>query len=323
MSKLLPSSRSFLRRVLRCIPCRSFSASALSSTTSSSSPPPSSHDNNSSDDDKKQTHFGFRDVPISEKQRLVSSVFSSVAPSYDLMNDLMSVRVHRLWKDAFVNDMAPTGQMRILDCAGGTGDIAFRIADYVNRNDRHGWSTSSSSQTGITVCDINEGMLSVGQTRASKFGHSKDVSFIHGDAEKLPFEDNSFDVYAISFGMRNVPRPEVALKEALRVLKPGGRFMMLEFAKVNSNALPVSQLYDAWSFRVIPAIGKYIARDEEAYQYLVESIRRFPAQSQFLTLVEEAGFAAATATDYSFGIAACYSAFNPGHFGNSSNTKER
>lgn len=252
-----------------------------------------------------KTHFGNREVPLSDKQRLVSSVFSSVAGNYDLMNDLMSLRVHRLWKEAFVRQMAPTGSLRVLDCAGGTGDIAFRIADYVDRNG--GWSSVPSA--GVTVCDINADMLAVGQERAQRNGHSSRVSFLSGDAQQLPFDDASFDIYAISFGMRNVPRPEIALREALRVLKPGGRFMMLEFAKVQGET-PVATLYDAWSFAVIPAIGRLVARDEAAYRYLVESIRQFPGQQEFLSMIIQAGFASAQVTDYTFGIAACYSAFN-------------
>lgn len=246
----------------------------------------------SSSAESKSTHFGFRQVPLSDKQRLVTSVFSSVAPNYDIMNDLMSMGIHRLWKDAFVSDMAPAPGMQILDCAGGTGDIAFRIAKACNN-------------CNVTVCDINEEMLTVGRSRSS----NPQVTFLNGDAQELPLEDSSFDVYCISFGMRNVPRPELALDEALRILKPGGRFMMLEFAKVDS--MPISQVYDAWSFNVIPAIGRYIAQDEPAYRYLVESIRQFPAQEEFLTMIRKAGFSDASATNYTFGIAACYSGFKP------------
>lgn len=256
----------------------------------------------------EKTHFGYQDVLFSDKQRLVSSVFSSVARRYDLMNDLMSLRVHRLWKDAFVKDMSPTGAMRILDCAGGTGDIAFRIADHVERNG--GWANNDA---GISVCDISSDMLKVGKEKALQTGHLQHISFVIGDAERLPFADEYFDIYAISFGMRNVPRPNLALKEALRVLKPGGRFIMLEFGKVKSGL--VSQMYDAWSFAVIPTVGRVIAQDEASYRYLIESIRRFPSQTEFLSMVENSGFSSATVTDYSFGIAACYSAFKSPDFG--------
>lgn len=260
------------------------------------------HAPNESQEPEPTTHFGFKQVPLAEKQTLVSSVFSSVANNYDLMNDVMSLRVHRLWKSAFVNDMGPTGNMRILDCAGGTGDIALRVADYVHQS--NGWLDEHS---GITVCDINEHMLSQGEKRASAIPDSSRIHFALADAQHLPFDDCSFDVYCISFGMRNVPQPHLALREALRVLKPGGRFMMLEFGKVQVD--PVRRLYDAWSFGVIPTIGRVIAQDEPAYRYLIESIRRFPAQPQFLRMMSDAGFVAETATDYSFGIATCYSAF--------------
>lgn len=262
----------------------------------------SSRSDGDHDGNDRTTDFGYRQVPLKEKQTLVSSVFSSVASNYDLMNDVMSLRIHRLWKSTFVNEMSPMGEMRILDCAGGTGDIAYRIADYVHQN--NGWK---SSDAGITVCDINKDMLAVGQQRARNLIDPSRIQFLQGDAQHLPFEDASFDIYAISFGMRNVPEPNVALREALRVLKPGGRFMMLEFGKVQIDA--IRRFYDAWSFGVIPMVGRYIAQDEAAYRYLVESIRQFPAQSQFLHMLRDTGFIVETATNYSFGIAACYSAF--------------
>ena len=263
-----------------------------------------SHQNKSSDQsrtnshraDDPQTHFGYRNVPLSSKQTLVSSVFSSVAPSYDLMNDYMSLRIHRLWKAAFVQDMSPSPDANILDCAGGTGDIAQRIEEEINTNG--GWRSGS-----VTVADVNEQMLQVGRERLPG------LKFVLADAQNLPFDDQSFDIYSISFGMRNVPRPEDALKEAIRVLKPGGRFMMLEFAKVTNPI--VSRVYDTYSFDIIPRIGKMIAGDEDAYRYLVESIRRFPDQHQFVEMMKDAGFSQTTVTDYSFGIAACYSGFKP------------
>lgn len=245
-----------------------------------------------------ETHFGFSRVPISEKQTLVGQVFASVAPSYDVMNDAMSLGVHRLWKSAFVADMAPVRGMRILDCAGGTADIALRIA------------SATGSGASVVVADVNPDMLAVGKARIEKAGiSSKAVRFVEANAENLPFADGEFDVYAISFGMRNVPRADAALREAFRVLKKGGRFMMLEFARVDS--APVAAAYDAYSFNVIPAIGRLVAGDEAAYRYLVESIREFPGQEEFLGMVKAAGFVNATVTDYSMGIAAVYSAFRP------------
>lgn len=257
---------------------------------------------------ERTTHFGYTDVPLSDKQTLVSSVFDSVAGNYDTMNDFMSMRVHRLWKSLFVHNMAPTGDMRILDCAGGTGDIALRILRHVNQGGT-GWT---KDHAGITVCDINDNMLSVGRERVASWMRTANespsrVDFVVGDAQALPFDDATFDVYAISFGMRNVPEPLAALSEARRVLKPGGRFMMLEFGSVQSRL--VSNLYDAWSFNVIPTIGRFVASDEAAYRYLVESIRRFPAQPHFLQMMRQSELAACTATDYSLGIAVCYSGF--------------
>lgn len=245
-----------------------------------------------------QTHFGFSRVPLSEKQSLVGRVFASVAPSYDIMNDAMSFGVHRLWKSAFISDMAPTRGMRILDCAGGTADIALRIA------------SETQSGASVVVADINPNMLAVGRDRIRKAGLGEQtVRFMEANAENLPFADGEFDIYAISFGMRNVPRVDVALSEAFRVLKKGGRFMMLEFATVENG--PAAALYDAYSFNVIPVIGKFVAGDEASYQYLVESIREFPAQEEFLGMVRDAGFVNATVTNYSLGIAASYSAFKP------------
>lgn len=235
---------------------------------------------------------------MSEKQGLVGRVFGSVAPSYDVMNDAMSLGVHRLWKSAFVADMAPTRGMRILDCAGGTADIAFRIA------------AKTGGTAPVVVADINPKMLEVGQKRAREASiGEKALRFVEANAESLPFPDGEFDVYAISFGMRNVPQVDRALAEAFRVLKKGGRFMMLEFAKVDNP--PAAAFYDAYSFKVIPAIGKYIAGDEAAYRYLVESIRQFPAQDEFVSMMKDAGFVNNTVTDYSLGIAATYSGFKP------------
>lgn len=214
------------------------------------------------------------------------------------MNDAISLGVHRLWKSAFVADMAPARGMRILDCAGGTADIALRIV------------AATGGTAPVVVADVNDEMLKVGRRRAREVGIGDSVvRFVEANAENLPFADNEFDVYAISFGMRNVSRVDVALSEAFRVLKKGGRFMMLEFAKVDNQA--VGAAYDAYSFNVIPVIGRLIAGDENAYRYLVESIREFPSQDEFVRMLRDAGFIRETVTDYSLGIAAVYSAFKP------------
>lgn len=241
------------------------------------------------------THFGFRDIPMNEKQGLVGEVFARVASRYDVMNDVMSGFLHRTWKDSFVSDMRPTSGMSVLDCAGGTGDIALRIVD-------------RAPDANVTVLDVSGEMLKAGKAKAEarKIPESA-MRFIEGNAENLPFPDDSFDIYAISFGMRNVPRPVVAVQEAMRVLRPGGRFMMLEFALVRNEVL--RQLYDAYSFNVIPAMGQAVAGDRASYQYLVESIRKFPKQEEFLGIMRDAGFASTSVTDYTNGVAASYSGF--------------
>lgn len=234
-------------------------------------------------------------MPLAAKQALVGQVFSRVAPQYDLMNDAMSAFLHRAWKLSFVRTLAPTSGMRVLDCAGGTGDIALRVLQ-------------AAPGAVVSVLDVSREMLDVGRARAVREAVSDEaLRFIEGNAENLPFEDESFDAYTISFGMRNVPRPHIAVDEALRVLRPGGRFLMLEFAQVRNPAL--CSAYDAYSFNVIPALGEAIAGDRASYQYLVESIRKFPKQEQFLHIMKEAGLVANTVTDYTFGVAACYSGF--------------
>lgn len=283
-----------------------FSTNTLPPTHTSKRPLDKPH-NKPHETFEETTHFGYKHVPLRQKQTLVSSVFDSVAENYDMMNDIMSLRIHRLWKSRFVDAMKPTGDMRILDSAGGTGDIASRIVGVVDN--AGGWTNDDA---GVTVCDINDNMLSVGRDRMSELSNVQNksalrVDFVNGDAQNLPFHDETFDLYTISFGMRNVPRPMLALREAWRVLKPGGRFMMLEFGQVQ---VPViKQIYDAWSFNVIPNFGRFVARDEAAYRYLVESIRQFPPPAQFLHMMRQSHFTACSATNYSFGIAVCYSAF--------------
>lgn len=242
-----------------------------------------------------ETSYGFRDVPEGEKQGLVNEVFHKVAKRYDIMNDVMSAGLHRVWKDAMVTALNPRKDAgyRVLDVAGGTGDIAFRIVE------------ASGRQAHATVLDINGSMLAVGSERADKKGLSPNLTFVEANAEDLPFDANSFDAYTIAFGIRNVPRIDVALKEAYRVLKRGGRLLVLEFSEVEMPLL--DRFYDQWSFNAIPRFGKMITGDSEPYQYLVESIRKFPNQRDFATMISEAGFSRVTFTNYTGGIAALHS----------------
>lgn len=242
-----------------------------------------------------ETSFGFRNVGTGEKQPLVNDVFHKVAKRYDIMNDVMSAGLHRAWKDAMIAALNPPRRegYRTLDVAGGTGDIAFRI---IEASDRKAHST---------VLDINGSMLAVGAERAEKKKLSANLEFVEANAEDLPFEANTFDAYTIAFGIRNVPRIDVALKEAYRVLKRGGRLLVLEFSEVEMPLL--DRFYDAWSFNAIPKFGKLITGDEAPYQYLVESIRKFPNQRDFATMIEEAGFSRVSFTNYTGGIAALHS----------------
>jgi demethylmenaquinone methyltransferase / 2-methoxy-6-polyprenyl-1,4-benzoquinol methylase len=244
---------------------------------------------------KDRASFGFHDVNIDDKQGLVDAVFDQVAGRYDLMNDLMSGGLHRLWKDAMVAWLAPpqrTSNRKILDVAGGTGDIAFRIAD-------------RSKGAKIVVADINKEMLAVGRKRAAKRGFADTVSFVEANAEELNFESGQFDAVTIAFGIRNVPRIDKALEEAFRVLKPGGRFLCLEFSSVDLAGL--DRIYELYSFNVIPEIGQLVAGDREAYRYLVESIARFPNQARFAAMIEKAGFERVEYRNLTGGIAAIHS----------------
>jgi demethylmenaquinone methyltransferase/2-methoxy-6-polyprenyl-1,4-benzoquinol methylase len=242
-----------------------------------------------------ETAYGFRNVGQGEKQGLVNEVFHKVARRYDVMNDLMSAGLHRLWKDGMVAWLNPPRRdgWRVLDVAGGTGDVAFRI---VEASHRHAHAT---------VLDINGSMLGVGRERAEKRGLAGNVDFIEANAESLPFADETFDAYTIAFGIRNVPRIDVALAEAFRVLKPGGRLLCLEFSEVEMPLL--DRVYDEWSFRAIPRIGKAVTGDGEPYSYLVESIRKFPNQRAFAAMIAAAGFERVTFRNYSGGIAALHS----------------
>lgn len=239
--------------------------------------------------------FGEQNVTPEEKTGLVRGVFDSVAPKYDIMNDLMSGGLHRLWKDRFIRQIRPRSGLRYLDVAGGTGDIALKIRKKIG------------SKADITVFDLNEHMLNVGRDRAADRGFINDFEWITGNAESLPFEDESFDVYTIAFGLRNVTRIDTALKEAQRVLKPGGRFYCLEFSHVSPPAL--AKAYDFYSFNVIPKIGKAITQDEESYQYLVESIRKFPTQENLKNRILDAKFTKARFWNLSAGIVAIHYGF--------------
>ena len=240
----------------------------------------------------KTTHFGYRDVPEDEKAGLVHGVFSSVASRYDLMNDLMSGGVHRLWKDAMMDWLAPRAGQRLLDVAGGTGDIAFR---FLRR----------AGDARAVVCDMTEAMLVEGRKRAEAAQLAERLDWVVGDAMALPFPDAAFDVYTISFGIRNVTRIGDALSEAWRVLKPGGRIMVLEFSQL---PVPGMQwLYDRYSFNVIPALGKAVTGDRDSYQYLVESIRKFPDQESFAAMIRAAGFGQVRYRNLTMGVAALHS----------------
>ncbi|AZO11589.1 MULTISPECIES: bifunctional demethylmenaquinone methyltransferase/2-methoxy-6-polyprenyl-1,4-benzoquinol methylase UbiE [unclassified Mesorhizobium] len=242
-----------------------------------------------------ETSYGFRKVGAGDKQSLVNDVFHKVANRYDLMNDLMSGGLHRLWKDAMVAWLHPPKRSgwKVLDVAGGTGDIAFRIVE------------ASDRLAHATVLDINGSMLEVGRDRAAKKGLSDNTDFVEANAEALPFGDNTFDAYTIAFGIRNVPRIDVALGEAFRVLKRGGRLLCLEFSEVEMPLL--DKVYEAWSFNAIPVIGKAVTGDGEPYSYLVESIRKFPNQVNFASMITRAGFDRVTFRNYSGGIAALHS----------------
>src|SRR5256714_3124959 len=242
------------------------------------------------------TYFGFRNVPLGDKQTLVNDVFHSVASRYDLMNDLMSAGLHRVWKDVMINALNPPRgdkPFALLDVAGGTGDIAFRAAKAAGGGFR------------ATVCDINSDMLSVGRQRAVTRHLDDRVSFVEGNAEALAFPDRKFDAYTIAFGIRNVPRIDLALNEAYRVLRPGGRFLCLEFSSVDVPGL--DRIYDLFSFKIIPPLGGAVTGDAESYRYLVESIRKFPKPNAFAEMIRAAGFARVKWQSLTGGIVALHS----------------
>ena len=241
------------------------------------------------------THFGFSDVALDAKQGLVDDVFRKVAERYDVMNDVMSGGLHRVWKDVLVSMVKPSrlAPFRHLDVAGGTGDVARRVAE------------AGGARTDVTILDINADMLRVGRERL--LPGLRNVGFVAGNAEALPLPDKTFDCYSIAFGIRNVPRIPLALSEAYRVLKRGGHFLCLEFSAVDVPGL--DRIYDAFSFNLIPTMGRLIAGDAEPYRYLVESIRRFPAVDTFSDMIAEAGFRRVTATRLTGGVVAIHSAW--------------
>jgi len=238
------------------------------------------------------THFGFKSVDEDEKSSMVRGVFDSVARRYDLMNDLMSAGMHSLWKHEMVSMLNPKSDMHILDVAGGTGDIAFRMR--------------SKADCKVTILDINQKMLDEGYNRALNKNLLNGFEWVCADAENLPFEDNYFDAYTIAFGIRNVTHIDKALSEARRVLKPGGRFLCLEFSQIPNDML--QKLYDGYSFNVIPKVGKWVTGDAAAYTYLVESIRKFPNQEKFAAMIKTAGFGNVSFRNLTQGVVAIHSA---------------
>lgn len=240
----------------------------------------------------KTTHFGFKDVPEDQKAGMVHEVFTNVASKYDIMNDVMSGGIHRVWKDAMMDWLAPRAGQRLLDVAGGTGDVSFRFL-------------KRAGSAEAVVFDMTESMLVEGRKRAEAEAMSSSLDWIAGDAMALPFDDNSFDVYTISFGIRNVTRISDALCEAFRVLRPGGRLMVLEFSQLPNPMM--QKAYDLYSFNVIPRMGKLIADDYDSYQYLVESIRKFPDQDAFANMIRDAGFGNVSYRNMTFGVAALHS----------------
>lgn len=239
------------------------------------------------------THFGFKTVEDAEKTSLVRGVFNAVASKYDLMNDAMSLGVHRLWKREFISRIRCTPSMRCLDVAGGTGDIGFSL---LQKGVGH-----------VTLCDINQEMLNAGKARALDKNIREPFDWLCANAESLPLPSNNYHLYTISFGIRNVTHIDAALKEAHRVLAPGGRFMCLEFSYVKNDTLRA--MYDRYSFGLIPKLGKWLAKDEAAYQYLVESIRKFPKPAEFSAMIAQAGFAQVTSHTLSGGVVAIHSGY--------------
>ncbi len=243
--------------------------------------------------EEKTTHFGYQEVAVEEKAGKVREVFDSVADSYDLMNDLMSLGVHRIWKRDFAANSGIGLGDRVLDLAGGTGDIAALLSKRVGTNGR------------VVLSDINEAMLNVGRQRLEDQGIVGNIRYAIANAENLPFESSEFDAVTIAFGLRNVTDKDAALREMHRVLKPGGKAMILEFSQVQAE--PLKAVYDAWSFGALPRLGKLIAGDEDSYRYLAESIRQHPPQEELVRMMEEAGFEQVRYRNLTGGIVAIHS----------------
>lgn len=313
-SALTPTSRCIQVQLSvknRLLPSQTVTT-AVSSRLFSSPPAP---------DETETTHFGYETIPSSEKSTRVGAVFSSVADRYDVMNDLLSGGLHRLWKDELVkraavsaaacvepSDLPDAGAppLDVLDVAGGTGDVAFRHRDAILGP--MGGNHSSAIEHSVTVCDINSDMLRVGESRAfERYGNdvlNSGLQFVEGDAERLPFDDGSFDVYTIAFGLRNVTNVDAALRDAHRVLRPGGHYLCLEFSRVPNDVLRAA--YDAYSLNVIPKMGAAVAGDEDSYRYLVESIRKFSDQEELTRKIEDAGFVGCSYLNLSGGIVAIH-----------------
>lgn len=245
-----------------------------------------------------QDFFGFTKVTPEERTLKVQGVFNNVAAKYDLMNDLMSLGIHRYWKNDLISQLPVKPHQRIIDVAGGTGDIVFKILEsypHLNLN--------------LTVCDLTPNMIEVGRDRAINKGLVHNIDWICGNAESLPIPDNTYDIYTISFGLRNVTNLEIALQEAFRVLKPGGQFFCLEFSKVQLPLL--EKLYEGYSFNILPILGEYVANDRDSYQYLVESIRKFPAQEELCLLLKNAGFHEARWQNFMAGVSSIHRGMKP------------
>ncbi len=252
---------------------------------------------------ESKTSFGFRDVDAGEKAGLVREVFDSVAENYDLMNDVMSAGIHRIWKATLLDRLAPQPGQTLIDVAGGTGDVALGFLNRANGRKR----AAEKPPARAVICDINYEMLAAGAERDAAAPLASQLTRVCGDAERLPVKDGQADAYVIAFGIRNVTDMDATLREARRVLRPGGRFICLEFSHPITEGL--QQAYDAYSFNLIPWLGEKIAHDRKAYQYLVESIRKFPAQEAFASRIRKAGFSRVSYENLSAGVAALHMAW--------------
>ena len=243
----------------------------------------------------KYTDFGFSRVKSKDKSNLVKKIFENVSGRYDLMNDFMSLGIHRVWKKSMLDWLAPRRGQSLIDVAGGTGDIAF---NFIKR---------AKTGANATILDLTESMMIEGKKKTIDLPEESQINWVCGDAMRMPFSDSTFDVYTISFGIRNVTNISKTLSEAYRVLKPGGRLMILEFSSVNNDL--ISWIYDKYSFNIIPKLGEFVSNDRESYQYLVESIRKFPNQEKFSEMIINEGFRKVKYRDLNFGIAALHSAW--------------